>query len=428
LFRFRLSSLLLLAGLIALPGLQADTVRGKNGDVLHGKLISETPDEIVFESALTGRIALPRSAIDSIEVDPLPDLAVAAKKSEELPWYFRASLEAVAAPIFQPSDEKFDWIQLTSGEWLKGELRAVYHNLMEFDSDELDVLEIDWDKVERMRTSQPFSVRIDSENTRTGPLTLHKGQIAIGDGTPAQIGQYKLISIAPEASGRLSGWTSKLGLATTLRGGVSTQRDIDINAVIQRRTAKRRLYADFLSSYSEVEGLVTTNSIRSKAYFDLLRSRRTFVRPISIEYFRDPLQNINRRITYSASYGYYIIDDRKNLWDISVGPAYQTTTYINTDDGQPRQAQEPALLISSQLDLELTKRLDLTGNYSVQWASNTDGAIYHTLTKLEYELTRYLDLDLSLVWDRIEDQGDDTAAPTDSNNDVRLTIGIGLDY
>jgi len=26
-----------------------------------------------------------------------------------------------------PPDDKFDWIQLTSGEWLKGELKALYN-------------------------------------------------------------------------------------------------------------------------------------------------------------------------------------------------------------------------------------------------------------------------------------------------------------
>ncbi len=29
--------------------------------------------------------------------------------------------------------EKFDWIQLTSGEWLKGDLKALYEDTLEFD-------------------------------------------------------------------------------------------------------------------------------------------------------------------------------------------------------------------------------------------------------------------------------------------------------
>jgi len=40
-----------------------------------------------------------------------------------------------------PKPEKFDWIQLKSGEWLKGELKVLYDKKLEFDSDELNLLE-----------------------------------------------------------------------------------------------------------------------------------------------------------------------------------------------------------------------------------------------------------------------------------------------
>ena len=44
-----------------------------------------------------------------------------------------------------PSAEKYDWLQLTSNEWLKGEIKGMYKDSLEFDSDKLDLLEIDWE-------------------------------------------------------------------------------------------------------------------------------------------------------------------------------------------------------------------------------------------------------------------------------------------
>ena len=35
-----------------------------------------------------------------------------------------------------PPDDKFDWLQLNSGEWLKGEFKVLYDYEVEFDSDE----------------------------------------------------------------------------------------------------------------------------------------------------------------------------------------------------------------------------------------------------------------------------------------------------
>jgi hypothetical protein len=49
------------------------------------------------------------------------------------------------SPVWTPAGalpEGFDWIQLTSGEWLKGELKVLYNDSLEFDSDELDLLKL----------------------------------------------------------------------------------------------------------------------------------------------------------------------------------------------------------------------------------------------------------------------------------------------
>ncbi len=42
---------------------------------------------------------------------------------------------------------KFDWIQMTSGEWVKGKIIVMYDGDLEFDSDEFDTLILDWNKI-----------------------------------------------------------------------------------------------------------------------------------------------------------------------------------------------------------------------------------------------------------------------------------------
>jgi len=44
---------------------------------------------------------------------------------------------------WKPHSIKYDWLQLTSGEWLKGEVESMYNNILEFDSDNLGLLLID---------------------------------------------------------------------------------------------------------------------------------------------------------------------------------------------------------------------------------------------------------------------------------------------
>lgn len=44
---------------------------------------------------------------------------------------------------WKPIVAEFDWVQLTSGEWLKGEIKSMYNESVEFDSDKLNLLRID---------------------------------------------------------------------------------------------------------------------------------------------------------------------------------------------------------------------------------------------------------------------------------------------
>jgi hypothetical protein len=49
-----------------------------------------------------------------------------------------------------PRPKEFDWSQFTSGEWLKGKIKVLYRYKLEFDSDKLGLLELDWEDVENV--------------------------------------------------------------------------------------------------------------------------------------------------------------------------------------------------------------------------------------------------------------------------------------
>jgi hypothetical protein len=65
-------------------------------------------------------------------------------------------------PPTPPPPDKFDWIQLTSDEWLKGEFIALYDDVREFDSKELDELTLDylWGRSTSLFRSSGIACRI----------------------------------------------------------------------------------------------------------------------------------------------------------------------------------------------------------------------------------------------------------------------------
>ena len=48
-----------------------------------------------------------------------------------------------AASEWRPPDDGFDWVQLKNKEWLMGEIKSMYNDNLEFDSDNLDLQSID---------------------------------------------------------------------------------------------------------------------------------------------------------------------------------------------------------------------------------------------------------------------------------------------
>lgn len=404
-----------------------DSITSNDGEILKGIITKNTTSHVEIESPFAGTVSILKSKIAKIEIDSISEnqLSKTEKTNEEK--RFESRLQSIGAPIEDPKDYSFDWIQISSGEWLKGEIKAMYSNSFEFDSDELELLELDWEDVTRIRTENKFSVRIDKQTTHTGRIAMKDETIEIEAPLAKPIDQFELISIAPDEAVDRNNWTSRISLSSTYRTGSSEQRDTSISGILQKRTSKRRLYFDFLSNYSKTEDNTTSDDLRMNAYFDSFRTKRLFIRPISIEYYRDPLQNLKHRYTLDASIGYHLTNNRKTTWDVTLGPAYQRAEYSDPDSTSIQIEEDPAILFTTQFDTELSKRIDFKGSYKVQYANVTGGLSYHTWTKLEYELTDGVDLDISFFWDRNEDPVTDSSGVTPEKDEIRTTIGIGIE-
>ena len=82
--------------------------------------------------------------------------------------------------ISVPQGDGFDWLQLTSGEWLKGQVVRMREGKLEFDSDELGVLKLDWAKVQVLWTALPQTVLLEDEEPIEGRLSISGGRLTVG--------------------------------------------------------------------------------------------------------------------------------------------------------------------------------------------------------------------------------------------------------
>ena len=97
--------------------------------------------------------------------------------------------------------------------------------------------------------------------------------------------------------------------------------------------------------------------------------------------------------------------------------------------GDEPDTYTPAFVLQSNLEVELSKRVDLDLGYQGTVANEASGSlIQHGTITFEIDLTQRLDLDISMIWDRIENPQTDSSGVEPEKNDFRLNMALGVKF
>lgn len=344
------------------------------------------------------------------------------------------ALNAVGADGWLPppptGEDGFDWIQLKSGEWLKGKIKSMQDEKLEFDSEELNLQTFDWKDIRTVRSPRRLSVRIENHQPLDGSLlvTTNEVQIVNANSTNA-FPRADLLGIAPTGNREIDKWTGKISAGVSFRDGNTRETDVNVQTSIQRRTPETRLSLDYLGNY----GTISTNQVeqnhRLAGEFDYFLSRRLYVRVPDFEYFRDPLQNIEHRLTLGAGVGYDLVRTPRTEWNVTASPSWLRSWFASSTTGEPTMADSATLVLSTHFDTHLTQRLDLIFDYRGQLTRKETGDdTHHAQTTLEFEIHKRLKLDVSFVWDRISSPHTGAGGAMPTPDDYRLITSLGIDF
>jgi hypothetical protein len=340
------------------------------------------------------------------------------------------------SPIYK---QEFDWLRLSSNEWLKGEIISMYDDVLEFDSDELGIQSIDWDDVEELRSKGILSIRMNNNVITEGRLLVLDGTLTVvSQGSPFSFELQHLLSIASSGANEWNLWDGYINLGLNLSQGNSNQFDYTLTMGIQRRSSISRFTVDYTANHSETEqtledgtkdDVVTANSLRLVSKFDWFFSQRTFIRLADAEFYRDEFVNVDSRLSYGVALGYHFIENKFTRWEVTLGPSYQNTTYIEVSEGSDIAETSPALSIGTALEHEVTKDIDYEFLYEARFVNEVSGDLIHKMqTGLEFELTNNLDFDLTFYLDRTENPRSNELDEYPKKNDYRLVVSLGYDF
>jgi hypothetical protein len=329
-----------------------------------------------------------------------------------------------------PEDDDWDWIRVTSGEWLKGDLERLRRESLEFDSDELGHVTLDWEDVAELRSPRIYYYVFEGREVLRGSSRLRDGVLKVrtADGVEERPAE-SLVSIVTGGEREIDYWDGKLSLGLTQRSGNTNQTELSGFANLRRASPFWRFRIEYLGSIGTVEGVENVNNHRATTSVDYFVANRFYLTPLSVDYFRDPFENTQVRLTPSAGGGYEVIDTREVVFEVELTAGAQYTKFESTtpagDSERTRFTINPRL----RLELEPHDRIEFDATYLLQLpVPQTEEAVHHTFAVLSFEITSILDIDFSFVWDRNESPEREADGNVPERDDFRTTIGIGIEF
>ena len=333
--------------------------------------------------------------------------------------------------------DTFDWVRMVSGEWLKGEMKRLRDDNLEFDSDKLDMQNIDFADVTHVHSPVVNTYVFDDRISATGlaVITPDKVIVETDEGTKT-FPRSELESIVAGGEREKDWWSMKLRFGLTLNKGNTDQLTYDINFNVRREDRMTLLDLGYNTSFGRSDGTQNVNRHLGELDFKVFLSSRWFVVPLFGQLFNDRFQNIELRATPAAGAGVTIIDVPNVKWDFQTGGGYQYLSYLDASAVTTGNPQHDFFIpLYTYADFDITGDIDLTLSWLTNLVVTTIGNTNHTAkADLAIELTSVIDLDIAFLYLRTEEPAQlppGTPPEPDPDpikkNDYQLVVGISLE-
>jgi hypothetical protein len=372
--------------------------------------------------------ALPASGVDTAA--PVQAAATIDSVQESMAKIQLQAASGVGDAYVLEFGDSFDWVQLVSGEWIKGNIARMRNEKMEFDSDKLDMLYLDLADVSLVHSPQVNTYVFDDRASATGPAVITAEQVIVqtDEGTKT-FPRSELESIV-EGEKERDWWSMKLRFGLTLNRGNTNQFTYDIKFNTRREDRLTLLDLNYNATFGKTNGVQNVNRQLGEFLFNVFLGSRWWVTPAFGQLFNDRFQNIKFRATPAAGAGVHILDKPKVKWDFITGIGYQYLNALAPAAGTRNPQNDAFIPLYTYWDFDITGDIDFTVSWLTNLVVTTIGNTNHTgKADLSVELTSVIDLDLAFLYLRTEQpvQPADPALPAIEKNDYQLVVGISLE-
>jgi hypothetical protein len=347
-----------------------------------------------------------------------------------LAWLFLGPASAETWTPPEPKKEQRDWVMLTSGEWLWGDIQVFRDESLSFDSEKMDEVALDWADVAMIRSARALTYTFTADRIATGTAVMQDSLIRVKTATGVvAYPRTDLLKIIEGGENELDYWSLKASWGLTARTGNTDQSDLNSFVKIRREAERTRFDVNYNGNYSTVKGAQTINNQRVGSLYSIIMTRNFFVSPFLGEFYRDEFQNIHARYTIGAGVGWWIVRRSDLEWIVQVAGAYRDTRYVSVAAGRDLHDRTGALILGTGLEWDITKDMDFDVSYNSQvGVPDLKDTTHHAQALLSIDVFgEHLNLNANLTWDRIESPQANAEGVVPKRDDFRMGLGFGLD-
>ena len=276
---------------------------------------------------------------------------------------------AFSSTILLFGREKSDVIVMKNGDRITCEVKNIDSGSVYASVDYIDgTITIEWSKVARIDSKQPFIVRTQDGSVYTGTIKTTETQAntpvtlaIVGDTETTELHRSQIVSVDETSEKFFQRFNGSVGLGLSYtKGNQATQYNFnsDVEYLRERWSAS----AAYVSNVSASSGSPTStrNQVNLTAS-RLLRWNNYYVSGL-MNLLQSSTQDINHQTTLGGGVGRYLVRSNRSTWTLLGGMSWQNTFYNSAATTVSNQNLAAAVLASELKFFKFKKtNIDVSG-------------------------------------------------------------------
>jgi hypothetical protein len=334
----------------------------------------------------------------------------------------------IQAYTIEFGDEK-DWVQLASGEWLRGNIERMRDGSMEFNSDEIKLITYDWKKVRELHSPRANTYNFTDGTDLVGPAMINEEFVAVQtvDGMVTRP-RVELQAIIEHMRRERNYWSTVLRLGLTANAG--NTENLTFNAFWQlvREDTLTRAAITYDGTFGTASRAEVANRHLAGGDLDIFVHPIIYVKALTGQLLYDKFQNVRLRATPATGVGFHLITTYVVNWDLEFAPlGYQYLSLIDPAAAVENPQNDAYMMFRMFADIDFTDDIQLLLEWRTNLVYTTIGNTNH-VGSLDFtvRVTTLLHLNTSFLYLRTEQPFPRSDGTIPKQNDYQIVFGISL--